>query len=142
MSEQGFTINKEEELDALCPKLIEFAGDKKIWIFSGEMGSGKTTFIRHICNFLAVKDAVGSPTYSLMNEYQTDSGNRICHFDFYRIQNLQEAVDIGCEEYFYSGSLCFIEWAEKILNLVPRPLVRITIEQIDETRTITFTHER
>ncbi|MFN8166326.1 MAG: tRNA (adenosine(37)-N6)-threonylcarbamoyltransferase complex ATPase subunit type 1 TsaE [Bacteroidia bacterium] len=137
-----FNIGSEEELSNLCPELEKFATNSRIWVFSGEMGAGKTTFIKRLCKHFRVVDQVSSPTFSLVNEYFTETGERIYHFDFYRINSPNEAVDIGCEEYFYGGSLCFIEWAEKILNLLPRPYVRIRIEGSGQTRSITFTHER
>lgn len=142
MNGKTYIIREESELDGLCKEVLDFAGEEKIWVFSGEMGAGKTTFIRHICDFLKVKDAVSSPTFSIVNEYLMQSGEKIYHFDFYRIEKPAEAVDIGCEEYFFSGSLCFIEWAEKILNLLPRPYVKISLENVGDNRRITFTHER
>ena len=129
------------ELNQLASELIDFAGENRIWAFYGEMGAGKTTFIRVICNVMGVEENVSSPTFSLINEYVDLSGNAICHFDFYRIETEKEAVDIGCEEYFESGSLCLIEWPEKILNLLPRPHVKIDITTEDTKRRITFSYE-
>ncbi len=134
-------INDVNELDDLAHELIQFAGNLKIWAFHGEMGAGKTTFIRQICSALGVKENVSSPTFSLINEYKDVSGQPVFHFDFYRIEKIQEAVDIGCEEYFERGSLCLIEWPEKILNLLPHPLVKIMISVTGNSRKFTFSHE-
>jgi tRNA threonylcarbamoyladenosine biosynthesis protein TsaE len=91
------------------------------------MGSGKTTFIKSICTHLGVKDAMSSPTFSIINEYTTDDNRKIYHFDFYRIKNEAEAYDIGSEEYFYSGDICLIEWPEKIPTLIPPQHVEVSI---------------
>lgn len=93
----------------------------------GEMGSGKTTLIKAICQKLGVMDVISSPTFSLVNEYVMANGNKIFHFDFYRCNNISEAFDLGYEEYFYSGELCFIEWPEKIESLLPSIHTRINI---------------
>lgn len=98
--------------------LIEFGGSTSLWCFEGEMGSGKTTLIQSICASLGVEDAVTSPTFSLVNEYRSASGDPIYHFDFYRIRNLEEVFDIGYEDYFYSGHLCLIEWPSLIEPLL------------------------
>ncbi len=120
-------IEEENELNDLAVELIRFAKEYKIWAFYGEMGAGKTTFIRSICKVFGVNENVSSPTFSIINEYIDFKGNAVFHFDFYRIKNELEAVDIGCEEYFQNGSICLIEWPEKILNLLPHPLVKIEI---------------
>lgn len=100
------------------------------------MGAGKTTLIKSLCNELGSTDVITSPTFSIVNEYA--GANKIYHFDFYRLKNQNEALDIGCEEYFYSGSYCFIEWPEKIPDLLPDNYVRVTIEQqADNSRKIT-----
>jgi len=96
-------------------------------IFEGEMGAGKTTFIKAICQELGVTDAVSSPTFSIVNEYETANGKRLYHFDFYRIEEEQEALDIGTLEYFDSGNLCLIEWPTKIPNLLPDHFLQVTI---------------
>ena len=134
-------IENEFELNDLGVELIRFANENKIWAFFGEMGAGKTTFIRYICKILGVNENVSSPTFSIINEYNDFNGNAVYHFDFYRIKKEQEAVDIGCGEYFQSGSLCLIEWPEKILNLLPQPFVKIEIKTEDNKRTITFSYE-
>ena len=138
---QEYLIPTERELEKLAIELIEFAGPLKVWIFKGEMGAGKTTFIRAICQKLEVIQNVSSPTFSLVNEYSCQNGDLVYHFDFYRINSLKEAVDIGCEEYFYGNGICLIEWPEKILNLVPEQLVEVTMVEIDGKRKITFSHD-
>ena len=138
---KSYIIHKESELDGLCKELLAFAGEEKIWVFSGEMGAGKTTFIRHICEFLEVVDVVSSPTFSIVNEYRTLPGQKIYHFDFYRIEKPAEAVDIGCEEYFYGGGICLIEWPEKILNLLPEEKIVVKIVSDGLKRKITFSHD-
>lgn len=126
---------------SLSVELIKYAGDIKVWAFFGEMGAGKTTFIRAICETLGVKHIVSSPTFSIINEYEDRNGDNIFHFDFFRIEKEKEAVEIGCEEYFESGSLCLIEWPEKILNLVPHPFIRITINIEEKERRFIFAHD-
>jgi tRNA threonylcarbamoyladenosine biosynthesis protein TsaE len=108
-----------EELDDVALKIIEFAGNIKFWIFEGEMGAGKTTLIKSICHQLNVKDNVSSPTYSIINEYESVKGEIIYHFDFYRLKEESEALDIGAEEYFESGNYCFVEWPSKVSSLLP-----------------------
>jgi tRNA threonylcarbamoyladenosine biosynthesis protein TsaE len=135
------TISDPAKLDELAKELINFAGTKNIWAFYGEMGAGKTTFIRQICALLGVKENVTSPTFSLINEYRDRNNNPVFHFDFYRIEKQQEAIDIGCEEYFERNALCLIEWPEKILNLLPHPLVKITIEVERKNRKFTFSYD-
>jgi tRNA threonylcarbamoyladenosine biosynthesis protein TsaE len=113
-------ILKDVTIDMLpdaASRIIAAAGEKKIWAFTGEMGAGKTTLIKAICNELEVRDEVTSPTFSLVNEYSTPQG-WIYHFDFYRINNISEVFDIGYEDYFYSGQLCLLEWAGKVQELL------------------------
>ncbi|MBK8365805.1 MAG: tRNA (adenosine(37)-N6)-threonylcarbamoyltransferase complex ATPase subunit type 1 TsaE [Bacteroidetes bacterium] len=134
-------VKNESELASAAKSLINFAGEVKVWIFKGEMGAGKTTFIRYICQELEVVENVSSPTFSIINEYSCKNGELVYHFDFYRIEKEQEAVDIGCEEYFYSGNICLVEWPEKILNLVPEPKIEVTIVSDGVNRKITFSHD-
>ena len=126
------------DLTEAARKMFQFAGDRRIFAFFGPMGSGKTTFIKAICRELGVTENVTSPTFAIVNEYIAADGNPLYHFDFYRIKNENEARDIGCEEYFSSGHYCFVEWSEKILNLLPQEIVRITIDVEYENRLITF----
>jgi tRNA threonylcarbamoyladenosine biosynthesis protein TsaE len=116
-----------EDLKQAATTLLAFAGDEKIFLFEGDMGAGKTTFIKVIAETLGVEDLVSSPTFSIVNEYLGKNG-RIYHFDFYRIKDVQEAYDIGYEEYFYSGDLCFVEWPEKIAALLPEHYIKIGIQ--------------
>jgi tRNA threonylcarbamoyladenosine biosynthesis protein TsaE len=144
MNELKVTVRSPEELENAAIQLLSFAGNSRIFAFSGAMGSGKTTFIKAICLRLGVRNSMNSPTFALMNEYSGIAGEPVYHFDFYRIKTEREAVDIGCGEYFYSGHYCLVEWPEKILNLLPKEIVHITIEvpgSGDETRLITFQHE-
>ncbi|MDP3358383.1 MAG: tRNA (adenosine(37)-N6)-threonylcarbamoyltransferase complex ATPase subunit type 1 TsaE [Lutibacter sp.] len=125
-----------EELPAIAKEVIKSAKNK-VLLFYGEMGVGKTTLIKEIVKQLGSNDGVSSPTFSLVNEYHTVNGEIVYHFDFYRINNEYEALDIGVEEYFYSDCWCLIEWPEKIKNLVPLNSVTITITaNSDQLRTI------
>ncbi len=119
--------NKLDELDLISKSILDFAGSCKIWLFYGDMGSGKTTLIKSICAWFGVIDIVTSPTFSIVNEYLNTNDEIYYHFDFYRITNVQEAVDIGCEEYFYSGKYCFIEWPKMVESMVPENHIRIDI---------------
>jgi tRNA threonylcarbamoyladenosine biosynthesis protein TsaE len=110
--------------------------DGRVFAFFGEMGSGKTTLIKLLCRELGVDENVSSPTFSLLNEYLAGNGEPLYHFDFYRIESEKEATDIGVKEYFYSGHYCFIEWAEKILHLLPEDAVKVRIKVENETRQI------
>ena len=113
--------------------------DRTVFAFCGVMGAGKTTFIKAICEELGVEDVINSPTFAIINEYRSaTTGELIYHFDFYRINKLSEAEDIGTEDYFYSGALCFIEWPEKVEDLLPGDVVEVNIvENADGTRTVT-----
>jgi tRNA threonylcarbamoyladenosine biosynthesis protein TsaE len=131
-------INSQEDLKSAAIQLLEFAGEEKIFLFEGDMGAGKTTFIKVICEVLGVEDLVSSPTFSIVNEYLAKE-DKIYHFDFYRIKDLQEAYDIGYEEYFYSGDLCLIEWPERIALLIPEHHVKVDIQVTGtEQRIISF----
>lgn len=112
----------------------------RVFAFYGKMGAGKTTFIKALCEELGVEDAVNSPTFAIVNEYySTRLNGPIFHFDFYRIKRIEEAFDIGTDDYFYSGAPCFIEWPELIEDILPEEAVRVSIEeQPDGTRTIEF----
>jgi tRNA threonylcarbamoyladenosine biosynthesis protein TsaE len=125
------------ELPGVAEEIIAFAGTLRVWIFEGEMGAGKTTLIKEIGRLLKVKNNVTSPTFSIVNEYMTEKGEVLYHFDFYRIKDESEAMDIGVEEYFYSGNLCFIEWASLIPHLLPAQYLKINIQTAPiENRTI------
>jgi tRNA threonylcarbamoyladenosine biosynthesis protein TsaE len=129
-------ITNESQLPEAAAGLIEYAGGRKIFLFEGEMGSGKTTFIKAICNFLGVKDGLSSPTYSIVNEYNTTDGKRICHFDLYRLKNLQECLDIGMEDYLDSGDYCFVEWPKIAERIYPDNAVSVKIGTEKEKRLI------
>lgn len=131
-----YRVANTESLPAAAAWLIENAGDKRVFVFQAPMGAGKTTFIKAICAFLQVEDSTSSPTFSIVNEYHSENGP-IYHFDFYRLKSEQEAFDLGYEEYFYSGDYCFIEWPEKIPNLIPEDAAIVKIEVAeDQSRTI------
>ncbi len=121
------TISSLQELDNAAAQFLELAGERAVIAFSGEMGTGKTTFIQALCRKLGVKVEVNSPTFSLVNEYFTPVGNSIFHFDLYRIETPDELFDMGYEEYFYSGFLCLIEWPEKARNLIPDDALWVNI---------------
>lgn len=125
------TINSIEEIHSTAKKFLDEIGDKKIFAFNGKMGAGKTTFIKAICEVMGVKETINSPTFSIVNEYEAADGSIIYHFDCYRINKIQEALDLGAEEYLYSGNLCFIEWSENIAPLLPDSLVNVDIEEIE-----------
>jgi tRNA threonylcarbamoyladenosine biosynthesis protein TsaE len=116
-----------DQLEEVAQKIIAEKPNKVI-LFNGEMGVGKTTLIKQLCKTLGVTDATSSPTFSLVNEYQTTKNQTVYHFDFYRLNNETEALDMGIDDYLYSGNWCFIEWAEKIPNLIPEAHSIITIE--------------
>lgn len=105
---------------------------KKIILFNGEMGVGKTTLIKQLCKSLGVQDATSSPTFSLVNEYYTSNNQIVYHFDFYRLNKETEALDMGVDDYLYSGNWCFIEWSEKITNLIPEEHSTVTIELLED----------
>lgn len=126
-----YRVANTESLPAAAAWLIENAGDKRVFVFQAPMGAGKTTFIKAICTYLQVEDSTSSPTFSIVNEYHSENGP-IYHFDFYRLKSEQEAFDLGYEEYFYSGDYCFIEWPEKIPNLIPEDAAIVKIEVTED----------
>ena len=125
-----------KNLTQIARQIIDASASKTL-LFYGSMGVGKTTLIKEIVKQLGVDDVVSSPTFSLVNEYQSPKGETIYHFDFYRIQNEEEALDIGIEDYFYNNNWCFIEWPEKVINLLPLNAVEIHLSlNKDESRNI------
>ncbi len=120
-------LNSLSEINIVANKFIENMGNRNVYAFYGEMGAGKTTFIKAICKALGVVETVTSPTFSIVNEYNKSDGQPIYHFDFYRIKNIEEAYDFGYEDYFYSGHLCFIEWPELVECLLPETVVNVQI---------------
>ena len=130
-------IENIEHLASAARKFVDEMGENRVFAFYGKMGAGKTTFIKAICEAMGVKDVVASPTFAIVNEYADAEGQPVYHFDFYRIKNLREAYDIGCEEYFYSGYPCFIEWPEMVEELLPEDVVNVRIEVSEnEERTV------
>ena len=132
------TATSPSDLAAIAQKLLNFATDSRIFLFHGEMGAGKTTFIKALCAELGVDTPVSSPTFAIVNEYE-GAQTRIYHFDFYRLKTQTEALDMGCEEYFYSGDYCFIEWPDKIPDMLPPHYISVTISVLNNTsRKISF----
>jgi tRNA threonylcarbamoyladenosine biosynthesis protein TsaE len=135
----NLTVSALSQLPEIAQALLSFAGNQKIFLFYGDMGAGKTTFIKALCHALGVEQEVTSPTFSIVNEYAGTNAN-VYHFDFYRLKNQEEALDMGYEEYFYSDNYCLIEWPEKIPDLLPAHYVRVTI-QINQEQARQFTFE-
>ncbi len=135
-----FVINSTEELYAIGAELLSLYNKERIFVFNGAMGAGKTTFIKVLCELLDVEDTVNSPTFSIVNEYVNRDEESFFHFDFYRLEKPEEATHIGVDEYFYSGSFCFIEWPEKIGNLLPEKCVYVNmgLGENDSERIISF----
>ncbi len=129
-----------ETIDEAARKFIAEMGDNRVFAFKGDMGAGKTTFIKAVCEELGVTDVINSPTFAIINEYRAGNGELIYHFDFYRINKEEEAFDFGYEDYFYSGALCFVEWPEKIEKLLPPESVEvhITTDANGNSRTLTL----
>ena len=124
------TIKDISCLADAAQEFIAQMGESRIFAFYGTMGAGKTTFVKALCEAMGVTDTVNSPTFAIVNEYDTPSGRPIYHFDFYRIKRLAEVYDMGYEDYFYGRGLCFIEWPELIEELLPEDTVRVNIEEL------------
>ena len=141
MKETGeLTARAPAQLDEAALAIIKAGEKEAVWLFTGEMGVGKTTLIKAICRQKGVLDEVSSPTFSIVNEYLTEADETIYHFDFYRLEKQEEALDIGLEEYLYSGNLCMLEWPEKIEGLLPQQFLRINLaEHADRSRSIKLT---
>ena len=130
-------IENLDNIRAAARKFIQHMGEARVFAFYGKMGAGKTTFVKAICEELGVEDVITSPTFAIINEYEGEE--TIYHFDFYRIKKLEEVYDMGYEDYFYSGALCFIEWPELIEEILPDDAVRVSItEQQDGSRLVKF----
>ena len=125
-------INGLENIAPAAKTFIEAMGSRRIFAFNGAMGAGKTTFIAEVCRQLGADDDSGSPTFSIVNEYRASDGSPIYHFDFYRLDSPAEALDMGAEEYFYSGDLCLIEWPDRIGNLLPEEAVEVDLLVMDD----------
>ena len=128
MNKKQIIAKSTGDLDAIGRELLKTYPDHRVFAFYGEMGAGKTTFIKALCKQLGVVDNVASPTFAIINAYLATGNSELYHFDFYRIKKLQEALDIGSEEYFYSGNYCFIEWPELVADLLPEDSVAVSIE--------------
>lgn len=126
-------IQSLDHIHEVARKFIAAMGDNTVFALYGKMGAGKTTFVKALCQELGVEDVVTSPTFAVINEYRSDiAGELIYHFDFYRIKKLEEVYDMGYEDYFYSGALCFIEWPELVEELLPGNTVKVTIEELED----------
>ncbi len=131
-------INNLDSIREAAREFISVIGDHRVFAFYGSMGAGKTTFVKAICEELGVEDVITSPTFAIINEYSGRDGV-IYHFDFYRIKKLEEVYDMGYEDYFYSGALCFIEWPELIEDVLPEDAVKVRItENADGSRSVTL----
>lgn len=122
-----FSLN---EIDSVANRILE-QNPEKVILFEAEMGTGKTTLIKALCKALKIKDTISSPTFSLVNEYETTNRELVYHFDFYRLKSEEEALDFGVEDYLYSGNFCFLEWSEKIPNLIPDKHTAIEIQVLE-----------
>ncbi len=134
------SIPSLDQIAAAAKQFVQAMDQNTVFAFYGKMGAGKTTFVKALCEELGVSDVVNSPTFSIVNEYRSDdTGELIYHFDFYRIKKIDEVYDMGYEDYFYSGALCFIEWPELVEELLPGDAVKVTIEENEDgTRTVKF----
>lgn len=133
------TVKDLSELSAAASKILDLTDGKRVYLLYGEMGVGKTTLIKELCKQLGVVENVSSPTFSIVNEYHS-AGHRIYHFDFYRLKDEEEAYDLGYEEYFYSEAFCFVEWPDKIADLLPEGAVKLCIASIDSQERLIEIH--
>ena len=131
-------ITSLENIREAAQQFVAAMEDNTVFAFYGKMGAGKTTFVKAVCEELGVNDGINAPTFAIVNEYRADeSGELIYHFDFYRIKRLEEVYDMGYEDYFYSGALCFIEWPELVEEVLPGDAVKVTIEEVEDgTRSV------
>lgn len=133
-------IQSLDQIHEAAKEFVAAMGENTVFALYGKMGAGKTTFVKAVCEELGVTDMITSPTFAIVNEYRSeDTAELIYHFDFYRINKLEEVYDMGYEDYFYSGALCFIEWPELVEELLPGNTIKVSIEeQKDGTRTVTL----
>ncbi len=131
-------IATENELEKVSSILVDLATEYPVVAFRGDLGAGKTTLIKNMCNLLGLKEAVNSPTFSIVNEYKLVENKSVFHFDFYRLESEEEAYDIGVEDYFYEGNLCLIEWPSKIESLLPEKRIEVYIEIANKGREFTI----
>lgn len=131
MKEYTITINGIEDYPQAAREFVKLLDRGRIFAFYGKMGSGKTTFIKSICEELGVKDSINSPTFAIVNEYEDRNQNTIYHFDFYRIKSIEEVYNMGYEEYFYGDAICFMEWPELIEELLPEETVKVFVEETE-----------
>ncbi len=129
MHSKEIYIQSLEDLSQAAKEFLNIVGKERVFAFKGKMGAGKTTFIKALCEQLGVEDNVCSPTFAIVNVYFSKRVGEVYHFDFYRLDNESQALDIGAEEYFYSGNYCFMEWAENIPSLIPDNCIRVEIEE-------------
>ena len=140
MEKHTITINGLDDYPRAAREFIKYMQQERIFAFYGKMGAGKTTFVKSICEELGVEDTVNSPTFAIVNEYESKEGDTIYHFDFYRIKSIEEVYNMGYEEYLYSNAYCFLEWPELVEELLPEECVRVDIEENEKgTRTVTIT---
>ena len=136
---EKYTLKNTDQLPEIAKKILAFAGEIKVILFEGQMGAGKTTLIKSICGELGVVEETSSPTFAIINPYQSKMHGPVYHFDCYRLKNEKEAYEAGCEEYFFSGNYCLIEWPEIIYNLLPDSYVKVqVVAEPDESRNITL----
>lgn len=132
MQEKEIIIQDVEHISLAAKQFISVVGDRRVFSFDGKMGAGKTTFIKAICKELQVQDNVCSPTFAICNVYFSETEGEVYHFDFYRLDSEEQALDIGVEENFYSGQWCFIEWGDNVKNLIPEDCTYVRIEEIED----------
>lgn len=139
MKKVYFELESLDKIHEAARYFLNAVGDANIFAIDGDMGVGKTTFIKAVCEELGVKDVITSPTFSLVNEYTDGKGEPVYHFDFYRIKKIDEVYDMGYEDYFYGGNLCFLEWPELIESLLPEDVTKVHITtEADGSRTISL----
>lgn len=132
----SFTLT---EIKQAAKQVFEFGNDKKVWAIHGEMGAGKTTFIHALCEYLGVTSAIGSPTYSIINEYKSEKAGEIYHMDWYRLKDEEEALQAGVEDCLFSGNFCFVEWPERASALLPDDCLHIWLRVFNqETRQLSI----